>query len=160
LKQSAGAVREGVTHGISSAKKKTTASTVKQSAGTVREGVTHGISSAKKKTTASTVKQVQKQAAKTSPDAKTTRRGVKAASAPKLQGTLNKSVSGKQQKDRVDTKSGRPRPPGRIHKQGKRSIRQLMDRHAHPASAYKSSSYDHARPGAWSTYWPTTEEKN
>jgi hypothetical protein len=95
---------------------------LKQFAGAVGEGVAQGISIAFKKTTASTLKQVQEQVAKTLPDAKTTRRGVSAAFASKL-GTLGKLVSGEQQKDRVDTKSGPPRPSERIHKQGKRSIR-------------------------------------
>jgi hypothetical protein len=147
---------------------------LKQSAGTVKESVTRGISSAKKETTSSTAKQVKK----TLPDAKTTRGGVRAASAPKpkstsdklasgkqqkhrdgkaasapkskgtsdklasgkqqrhrdskvasapkSKGTPDKLASGKQQKHRDGTKSG-PRSSERAPKQGKRSIRQLMD---------------------------------
>jgi hypothetical protein len=96
---------------------------LKQSAGTVRNGVTHGTSSAKKKTTASTLKQVQKQVAKALPGAKTTRRGAEEAVGSKLRGTSDKLVSGKKQKPRGDTKSGPPRRPERIPKQGKQSVR-------------------------------------
>jgi hypothetical protein len=99
---------------------------LKQLAGTVGEGVTHGISSAIKKSTVTTLKQVHDQVAKTLPDAKTTRRSVRAAFASKLQDTLDKLVSGEQQKGRVDTKSGPHRPGEHIHKQGKRSIRHFM----------------------------------
>jgi hypothetical protein len=94
---------------------------LKQIADTVGEGVTKGISSTIKKTTASTLKQVQERVAKTS-----TRRGVKGFFASALQDTLNEFVSGEQQRDRVDTKSGPPRRPERIHKQGERSIQRLM----------------------------------
>ena len=132
---------------------------LKQFAGTVGEGVSHGISSAIKKTTVSTLKQVQEQVAKTlPPDAKTTRHGVRASFASRLQGTLDKLASGEQEKDWVDPKSGPPPLPERIHKQGKRSIRQLIDWYPHPASTSKSSTCDYARPGAWSTYRPTTEK--
>ncbi len=106
---------------------------MKQLAGTVGEGVTHSISSAIKKTTATTLKQVQEQVAKTLPpaDAKPTRRGERTTFASKLQGTLGKLVSGEKQKD---TKSGPHSPHGRIQKPGKRSIRQLMHCHTHAAS--------------------------
>ena len=99
---------------------------MKQFAGTVGGGVASGISNAIKETTVSALKQVQGQVAKTSPDAKTTRGGLRAAFASKLQGTLDKLGSSEQPKDRVDTKSDPPLPE-RIHKQRKRLIRQLMD---------------------------------
>jgi hypothetical protein len=92
---------------------------LKQFAGTVGGGVASGISSAIKKTTVSTLKQVHEQVAKTSPDAKTTRGGARAAFASKLQGALDKLGSSEQPKDRVDTKSGPPPLPERIHRQGK-----------------------------------------
>src|SRR6266403_389684 len=97
------------------------------------ESVTHGISSAIKKTTATTLKQVQEQVAKTLPpaDAKPTRRGERTTFASKLQGTLGKLVSCEKQKD---TKSGPHSPHERIQKPGKRSIRQLMHCHTHAAS--------------------------
>jgi len=61
----------------------------------------------------------QKTTEKTSQDAKPTRRGVRAAFASKLQGTLDKLVSGKQQKGRVGAKS---RPHERIHKRAGRKV--------------------------------------
>jgi hypothetical protein len=55
-------------------------------------------------------------------NAKTTRRGVREAFASKLQGTMDKLVSGKQQRSRVDTKSGPHRPHECIHKRAGRKV--------------------------------------
>lgn len=95
---------------------------MKQLVDTVEEGVTQGISSAIKKTTVSTLKQVQEHVAKSLPDAKKTRRGVKGFFASAIQDSLVEFITGEPQMDRVDTKSGPPRRPERIQKQGKQSI--------------------------------------
>jgi len=86
---------------------------LKQLAGVVGEGVTQSITSALKKGTVTTLKQV----AKNLPDAnqKTTKRGGKASFASKLQGTLEKMVSGSQQKV---TKPSPHSPHQHAHKQG------------------------------------------
>lgn len=61
-----------------------------------------------------------KTTAKTLPDAKTTRRGVRAASAPELQGTQDKLNSGKQQKGWVGIITSGPHSSHeRIYNRGK-----------------------------------------
>ena len=74
-------------------------------------GVIHGISSAMKKATT-----------KTLPDAVTARGDVKAVVVLKIQGTLNKLISGKQRKCEVDTKSGFNRLRERIHEHAEEEV--------------------------------------
>jgi hypothetical protein len=73
---------------------------LKQLAGVVGVGITQSITSAIKKSTLTTLKQV----AKSMPDTnqKSTQGGLKASFASKLQGTLDKLVSGSPQKVQVD----------------------------------------------------------
>ncbi len=127
MKQLVGKTRKSVAHGTSSATKKSTAkagksvahgasSATKKSTAKAGKSVARGASSATKKSTATTVKQVKGKVAKTSSGAKTTRRGER----------VFKMVSGEQQKGQVGTKPGPHGSHGRVHKQGKQSIRQLM----------------------------------